>query len=306
MAIAEPSGVDAGRGLPARLLAPELRTSSPRDGHRAPLLAEDGGGDRGVAKARSRKRKGGFGPRETRRLGGGDLIQDPDMHSTGLKVLSLGFTRDLWEDEDGVQGDTLNRLIANSRHLSYYAVVTHSFRKHRLVTPRKINETFWTYATNAVTPIDAWWRMFRLGSRMGRQHSLDLIQTQDPFLTGSVGHCLSRQLGVPLNVCVYGSNPFDVHWRRGSWINRLGAPWARAILRSAAGIQADGTATIQSLVTNGIPEERIAYKPVVPNNLSQFFSAKRDESLRKELSADRRFDHLALFVGRFVPQKNLR
>lgn len=222
-----------------------------------------------------------------------------------LTVLSLGFTRELWEDPGNAQGDTFPRLVAYSRYISAYHVVTHSLKRHNLPTPRKIADKFWAYATNGYTRIDSWLRMLCLGIRISRKYAPDVIQAQDPLFTGSAAYILSQVLNIPYNICVYGSNPFDYYWVNESAIQRIGSMLARRVLFCANGIQVDGCETKGSLIRSGIDEHGIALKPVIPRNISEFLSAKTDPELRRALSDDGRYTWLFLFAGRVAPQKNL-
>jgi glycosyltransferase involved in cell wall biosynthesis len=224
---------------------------------------------------------------------------------SGLRVLSLGFTRELWEDAGQAGDDSLARLSAYSRHLDAYHVVVHSLRRHALETPRLVTPTLWAHATGGRGPAHSWARMLALARRLARAERFDLVQSQDPVFTGTVGALVARQFSLPHNVCVYGSNPFDPHWAAESGWTRLFAPLGRRVLQRADGVQVDGSRTQRSLVAAGVAEDRIRVKPMVPHDLDRFFDAAREEPLRHELTAGGRFDRLALFVGRLAPQKDL-
>ena len=47
---------------------------------------------------------------------------------TPLRILSLGFTRELWEDPSRAGDDSLARLSAYSEHVAAYHVIVHSLR----------------------------------------------------------------------------------------------------------------------------------------------------------------------------------
>ncbi len=223
----------------------------------------------------------------------------------GLNILSLGFTRDLWEDPVSSQSDTLYRLEAYSKYTAKYYVITHSLKRHKLKNSRAITKNFYAYATDGYTVVDSWLRMLFLGLGIGRKQGIDLIQTQDPLFTGSIGYVLSRLLKKPYNICIYGPNPFDNNWVNESWLNKFASGIARQILSSADGIQVDGRSTKHSLVKSGIGEDIIAVKPMIPFNIDTFLTSKPDSELRTFLSDNNRYTWLTLYVGRLVPQKNL-
>ena len=224
---------------------------------------------------------------------------------TGLSVLSLGFTRELWEDPTRAGDDSLARLSAYGEHLAAYHVVVHSLDEHALESPRRITPAFHAHATGGRNVPHAWARMLALARRLARAHRFDLVQSQDPVYTGAAGAIVARWAGLPHNVCVYGANPFDPHWARESARTRVAAPVGRRVLRRAEGVQVDGARTKAALVAAAVPVHLIAVKPMVPHDLERFFAATRDGALRDELTAHGRFDRLLLFVGRLVVQKDV-
>jgi glycosyltransferase involved in cell wall biosynthesis len=224
---------------------------------------------------------------------------------SALRVLSLGFTRELWEDGGQAGDDSLARLSAYSSELAAYHVVVHSLRRHALETPRRITPTLVAHATGGRGPLHSWVRMLRLARRLAAAERFDLVQSQEPVFTGTVGELLARQFRLPHNVCVYGANPFDAQWARESAWTRILAPLGRRVLRRADGVQVDGSRTRRVLVAAGLGEDRVKVKPMVPHDLARFFASIRDESLRHQLTDGGRFDRLALFVGRLAAQKDV-
>ena len=223
---------------------------------------------------------------------------------TELKVLWLGFTRDLWLGPEQAQRDTLQRFLDYSRYLAAFHVVAHSLRSHNLASRKKLAHNFWAYATNGYTPLDSWLRMLYLGWQLGRRVRFDVIQAQDALFSGVVGSILQRLLKVPLNVNVYEANPFNERLVKDRWYWRLGVPLARKVVYQAQGLQVDASATARLLVERGLPPEKIFLKPDTHQHLADFLNAERDVALREELTEGGRFSRLVLFVGRLIAQKN--
>jgi len=223
----------------------------------------------------------------------------------GLGVLSLGYTLDLWDDPAKAFGDPRQGLTGYAEFISYFALIAHSLHRRNL-KPMQLADNFWAYATNAYTPVDTLLRMFSMGRRLAKRNPIDVIQVRECFFSGIAGYCLSRWLNLPMHVCVYGTDPFEPYWQRASWINRVIALWAKPILRSADGVQVDGSRTARSLSEAGIARERIVVKPLIPDNLSDYLGNERDPELLAQLSLNGRFRRFALFVGRVDPQKNLQ
>lgn len=222
----------------------------------------------------------------------------------GLRVLSLGTNRGLWQGA-GADDDTPERLASYAARIETYRVIVHSLRGHGVRGRVGVGATGSAVATNAFNRLDSWVRMVAHGLRMGARERFTVVYAQEPLFTGTAAWLLSRLLRVPLGVCVYGSNPFDPHWTAESRANRLLAPVARWVLRRAHLVQVDGSMTARHLAESGVPRARIAFKPIIPANAAQFAGARRDAAVRARLDDGGRFGALALFVGRMVAQKNL-
>jgi len=211
-----------------------------------------------------------------------------------LRVLSLGYARGLWGPPDA---EDVLRLTEYGRRVDRYVHVVHALRGHGL-EPRTVNGVMEAIPTNARTRPGSFAALLRLGGGILRGGGFSLVQAQDPTFTGAAAHLLGRKYGLPVNVCVYGSDPFDPHWVGTHWTNRLGAPVGRTVLARAAGVQVDGLMTARSLAAAGIPAERIRVKPMIPANLGAFFALPRP---RPGGGGPVRL----LFVGRLHHQKNL-
>lgn len=226
-----------------------------------------------------------------------------------MRILSIGFVRELWLPPGEMPGDTGPRLAHYATRLDAYHVLVPTLATG--VTGRRpIGSGFWAEAVPGRTAADLLVRTAWAAVREGRRIGAEAVQAQDPVHSGLPAFIAARALGVPVNLCVYGTNPFDAHWVATTRLNRATAPLSRALLRRADGVQADGSETARSLVANGIAPERVALKPMIPTNLDAFFEARPDPSVRAALlgiaGADAPGDALiGLFVGRLVPQKHL-
>lgn len=211
-----------------------------------------------------------------------------------LAVLSLGSTRGWWADEED---EERRRLLSYSQTLRRYITLVDANRRDGLRRVR-IGAHVEAIPTNAFTRFDSVVRMLWLGAWAIRRESISLIQAQDPILTGVPALLLGRVFRLPVNVCVYGPNAFDPHWRRAHWLNQILSPLGRFVLRRASGIQVDGRGTADSLVQSGIAADRIRIKPMVPSNLGLFFRLERHQDRGGRPTR-------LLFVGRLHGQKNL-
>lgn len=222
--------------------------------------------------------------------------------SEGLRVLSLGYTRELLKDPTTAADDSVNRLNFYAENLARYHVLVVTRRREGFSTREQGSMT--VTPTNGRNIFHAFWRLYRLGSQILHGEKIDVIQAQEPICTGVVGLLLKWRYKIPLNICSYGANPFDVYWRKESLFNRLTAPLAAFVLRRADGIQVDGKLNAQRLEQGGIPAGRLFYKPMVPSNIEEFMTATVSP-LREEWTKHGRFGRLLIFVGRMAKQKNL-
>ncbi len=211
----------------------------------------------------------------------------------GLRVLSLGYTRGLW---DGPGAEDYQRMLGYGAELERYVIIANSYKRHRL-TPRRLAPNVEAIPTDAYTPLDSLVQMVLLGGQALRQQKFSLIQAQDPCFTGLAALALGKLFHLPIVVCVYGPNVYDPHWRRNHWTHRLLAPLGRFVLRRARSIQVDGRLTARSLMAAGHRPEQVEIKPVIPGNLDRFLAIPRTD---RPSAAPR-----ILYVGRLARQKNL-
>jgi hypothetical protein len=212
---------------------------------------------------------------------------------SGLAVLSFGFTRGLW---DGPRAEDVQRMSAYAAQLESYTVVVDTSRSHRL-PPLQVAPNFNAIPTNAFTRADSFLRMLCIGWRALRSRRFDLVQGQDPFFTGLIAVLLGKLFGRRVVVCVFGPNVYDANWLASSRRNRRLAPLGRWVMRQCDCIQVDGAMTARSLVAAGLPQEKIALKPVVPTNLERFLAIERSTATTEKLRL--------LCVSRLNSQKKL-
>ncbi len=222
--------------------------------------------------------------------------------SAHVHVLSLGYDKGLLHDAAGKPAsDGANRRMFFAERIGSYTMISlspvdDSFQEKR---ERNIHVI---PAQSRSTPL-AMWRMYREGAKLCRGGRINVIQTQEPSTTGLVGQLLKFRFGIPVCVCVYGPNPWDEHWCRASWYNRLVTPLARYVLKHADRIIADGTITIERLAQAGIARERLTRKVNVPSNIGDFGHSDFAE-LRQQLLGNR-FAHVLLHVSNLSIQKNI-
>lgn len=104
-------------------------------------------------------------------------------------------------------------------------------------------------------------------------------------------------------MCLYGGNIYDPHWLNQKFIYRIFAGTGKYVLKKADGIQVEGSLIKESLVSHQLNPNKISVKPMVPHNLDNFAHANGEE-IRHKLLANT-YEHIILFVGRLIKEKNL-
>lgn len=135
--------------------------------------------------------------------------------------------------------------------------------------PRGVGETLSLAPNLTVIPTRGPRLMFaldatRLGMRAARQTPVDMITTQDPFMTGLAGVWLARRLGVPLLVQNHSDFFDNAHWidespLRNRFFNWLG----KRIIQRADRLRVINDAERDKYLALGIPPERICKIPTI-------------------------------------------
>jgi glycosyltransferase involved in cell wall biosynthesis len=135
------------------------------------------------------------------------------------------------------------------------------------------------------------WKILRALSGQIRP---EVIIAQDAFMFGLVALLAGGRWRIPVVVGIYGTDIHNTFVRTESLKHRIYAVLARWVLRRATAIQTDGPETVERL-----REEygaKVFFKPMFPANTELLGQARRS-------IPESSFN--VLFVGRFVPQKNI-
>jgi glycosyltransferase involved in cell wall biosynthesis len=140
---------------------------------------------------------------------------------------------------------------------------------------------------------------YRLGLRAHQETPVDVITTQDPFLTALVGLRLRRRLGVPLIVQVHTSAIDNPYYAREHWSHPLLQRLARWTLRRADAVRVVNQGERQSCIRHGVRADRICVAPA-PVDVGRFqvpVSHERLDALRARLGVTTETP-VVIWVGR--------
>ncbi|MEP7287236.1 MAG: glycosyltransferase family 4 protein [Chloroflexota bacterium] len=148
---------------------------------------------------------------------------------------------------------------------------------------------------------------YRIGLRIAAEQPIDLIATQDPFLTALIGLTLRRRLHVPLIMQDHSSLVENRYFARERPRHRALQLLARQTLPRADAVRVVNHCEQAACIHLGIDADRVCVIPVAPD-IGRFLEAMPEAQLavwrtRLNLSTD---SPVVLWVGRVVPVKNIR
>lgn len=162
----------------------------------------------------------------------------------------------------------------------------------------------WIYPTASRSRFAYYPDIFSRVRDMGRKNSFKkewVITTQDPFDLGAIGYFLARWFDLPLHVQDH-QDCFSGHWwRTRSFGNRLRYYVGRFVLKRADGVRVVSNRSKHALIDFGV---RASHITVVPMHTP----IEHIESTQPIFDLHARYGKgafIALFVGRFAPEKNL-
>lgn len=211
-----------------------------------------------------------------------------------MHVLMIGLGPDVLT---GRAGDTSSRHQAYGRLCGQLTMIVSAWKGQGLKSTRVSNELM-VHPTNSVCRPAFLWDAWRLGSRVCREHRIDLIVTQDPFATGIIGWLLKSRFRIPLlvgNHSFFFDNP---HWIAEKPFQYRVFNWlGKRLIRRADALRVVNVAERDKYLTYGIPPERVALLPT-PVPLERFLETQDPQ---KVLAVRRRFEltnkRVLLWVG---------
>ena len=160
-----------------------------------------------------------------------------------------------------------------------------------------------------VIPCPVWhWAQFplaamRAGARELRRKRFDIIQVQEPYLSGLAGALLARRFGVPLVVGVFSDEVDNPIWLQERWLNRGANGLAKWVLRQAAAVRSDSRAVVKRLAGGGY--RNLVYVPFLITNAPNLLTPNADANLVRERLLAGRAGPLLLAVCRLEAEKNI-
>jgi len=222
--------------------------------------------------------------------------------NSNLHFLSIGLDDTLLMDESVARGDAAARQRRYAERLGRLDVVVFTRRSAGL-TRRELAANVTVYPTASRHSLFYVPDALRVSEQVRRERGpVDVIATQDPFLTGLTGYWLKRCWGAGLNVQLFSSFFDNPQWLAERPINRLFNVLDKLIVRAADTVRVESPIEKQHLVAIGVPAERVWVVPLL-YNFERF--AQANGALIRARYLGGSFTEMVLFVGRLAPEKDL-
>lgn len=219
-----------------------------------------------------------------------------------IHLLSVSLDNTLFVDESVARGDAAARQRRYAEQLGRLDIVVFTRRGSGL-TRRELAANVAAYPTNSRHSLFYVPDALTVSKGVQQERGpVDVIATQDPFLTGLTGYLLKRRWNVGLNVQLFSSFFDNPQWLSERPVNRLLHILGKWIIRAADTVRVESLIEKQHLVTLGVPEERVWVIPLL-YNFERF--AQADGTHIRARYLDGPYTELVLFVGRLALEKDL-
>lgn len=218
-----------------------------------------------------------------------------------MKILNIGLDRDLLET--GPLSEAQKRQLVYCERLP--AQILHIVK----ATATEDSNSRSLSASLTVIPCTvSHWIFFPLKAmflaiKILTLEKVDVIQVQDPFLTGPIGLILSRFFKLPLIVGIYSDEIDNPVWLKASPLNHIANFIGKWVLRSATVSRTDSLAIKNKLSNYGF--SNLVYIPFLITNADQFLSFDADSNLVRENLLSGKRGPLCIAVSRLEQEKNI-
>ena len=143
----------------------------------------------------------------------------------------------------------------------------------------------------------------RAGTTLMKRTSFDLIQVQEPFLSGVVGACLSQRFHVPLVVSLFGDEIDNPVWLAERPLNLLANFVGKLVLRRASAVRCDSLTVRHRLMHYGF--RHLTYIPFLITHADRLLAPDPRAQTRRQHLLGAFSGPLLLAVCRLEQEKNV-
>jgi len=215
-----------------------------------------------------------------------------------LRILNIGLDRDILHAGEAQDRQKIyaRALPASISHIVKVSLDTSSARvevsKDIVVFPCPVRH--WSLFVPAA---------IRRSSEILHRQRFDIIQAQEPFVSGLAGAWLSKRFNIPLVVGVFSDEIDNPVWVRAHIANRAANIVGKRVLRAAAAVRCDSQIVAKKLASTG--QKNIQYVPFLITHADRFLEPHAAaQGIRTQLLQGSA-GPLLLTVARLEPEKNI-
>lgn len=215
-----------------------------------------------------------------------------------MRILMISLDRNLLGLKK--EGDTLERHKKYAEFAESLDVIVFN-RNNNLARQEKFNKLE-VYSTNSSQKINYIFDAYRIGKNLCQQKKIDLIDTQDPFLTGLAGYFLKKKFKIPLEIHCHGDFFENKYWLRENFLNYFYLLLGKFIIKRADAIRVVSRGIKDKLVKMGISGNKIKVIST-PVDLDKF--QMLDLGKVQEIKGQYKNKKIILFIGTLNKVKNI-
>ncbi len=223
------------------------------------------------------------------------------MNRKPLTILSIGLDRDLFSRDVRTEGQTRQLFYTHSLPARLVHVVKAPYGTD--CTRMDLDENL----SIVPCPVRHWTQFvpaaIRSGSKLLRRESFDLIQVQEPFVSGLAGAFLAQRFRLPLVVGLYSDEIDNPVWLAERPLNRLANSIGKWVLRRAAAARSDSLAVAERLSHYGF--RNLTYVPFLITHADRLLEADPQANGMRLRLLEGAAGPLLLAVCRLEQEKNI-
>ena len=218
-----------------------------------------------------------------------------------INVLGIGLDYLMLQDNK-VRGDVRKRQFDYANKLRSLSLIVYS-PKRLALKPQQWSINLCVYPTNSKNKATFIFDACKIALKICQERKIDIITTEDPFMTGCVGYFLKKLLRMPLNIQIHNDFCDNKYWMGIRKINRLFNVIGKFIIKHSDTIRV-GTNYEKEKISKKlrILEEKIYVIPV-NSEINKFKNVNEGKVRKKYING--KFEKMLLFTGRLVAQKDI-
>ncbi len=173
-----------------------------------------------------------------------------------MKILSIGPDNTVFDPNSRVA----QRQIEYGKLFDEFHIIVLTTKKD--LHDIKLSPNVFLYPTCSDSPFSYISDAVTIGHKITQQTKIDIITTQDPFLSGLAGYRLKKKFKIPLHIQIH-TDIFSPFFKKAFLRNRIYVIMARFIVRHADRVRVVSNNIKKNLISRwNIPESKIDVLPI--------------------------------------------